>query len=83
MYKKACKRIFVSAGIAVWNKSYNFAELKDSYMNQQIQEHLRHIPFRSRHSASINKVEMIRSMSRCDDYIHTDIYCLKDNYIRI
>ena len=26
----------VSVGIAVWNKSYNFAELKDSYMNQQI-----------------------------------------------
>lgn len=26
----------VSAGIAVWNKSYNFAKLKDSYMNQQI-----------------------------------------------
>lgn len=26
----------VSAGIAVWNKSYNFAELKDTYMNQQI-----------------------------------------------
>lgn len=26
----------VSTGIAVWNKSYNFAELKDTYMNQQI-----------------------------------------------
>lgn len=26
----------VSAGIAVWNKSFNFAELKDTYMNQQI-----------------------------------------------
>ena len=26
----------ISAGIVVWNKSYNFAELKDTYMNQQI-----------------------------------------------
>ena len=26
----------ISAGIVVWNKSYNFAVRKDTYMNQQI-----------------------------------------------